>query len=169
MISIVEDMERKTSKINKILVSLSVILLSASLLGYAKPVYAQGDADETQVVTDPVMTFLISLGIGILGASAYLFKLLMADRSLSILENQMLDLPVMVTLYTIIGGIVAALTQTSTGSGIAVTNVLNVFMLGFGWQGVMSGAGGSSKLGELKNFEADFEKLLDDLAPAGTT
>jgi hypothetical protein len=147
----------------------ALILLTISLLEYSSPVFGQEVSDQTQGVTDPVTTFLISLGIGILGASSYLFILLMTDRNLSILENQILGTGVMATLFTLVGGIVAAVIQTSTGSGISVTSIQNVFMLGFGWQGVMSGAGGSSKVGELKEFNTDFNELLNDLAPADTS
>lgn len=149
--------------------SLIVLLVFSSMGEYAPHVYSQNEANATPAVTDPVMTFIISLGVGILGASAYLFILLMTDRTLSILENQMLDLRIMVILYTVLGGIVAAVIQTSIGSGISATNVQNVFMLGFGWQGAMSGAGGSSKVGELKDNANEFKKLLEDLTPEGET
>jgi len=148
----------------RIPVSLVVVAFLALMFWSAKPAYAQGDGNVTQAVTDPTKTFVISFAIGTSGAFVYLFVLLMTDRTLSILRNDMLPLWAMVFLYTISGGIVAGITQTATGSGISANNVQNVFMVGFGWQGVIAGAGGSSKVSELKDTEVEFKKLLGDLS-----
>lgn len=147
----------------RILSFLAIALFFASVVLFAHPASAQSVANVTQATTDPVMTFLISLVIGIAGAFVYLFILLMTDRTLSILRNSLLPLWAMVVLFTISGGIVAAITQTTTGAGIAANNVQSVFMVGFGWQGVMSGAGGSSKVGDLKENEVEMKKLINEL------
>jgi hypothetical protein len=153
----------------RILSFLAIALFFASVVLIAHPVPAQSvtnatqAATVTQATTDPLMTFLISFVIGTAGAFVYLFILLMTDRTLSILRNSLLPLWAMVVLFTVSGGIVAAITQTTTGAGIAVNNVQSVFMVGFGWQGVMSGAGGSSKVGDLKENEVEMKKLIGEL------
>jgi len=147
----------------KVLVSLTVILLFASFWGYVQTVSAQEETDVTPAVTDPVNTFVISWFFGFLGAFVYLFLLMMTDRDLLIFENKYLNVRWMVALFTVVGGIVAAVVHISMGIGISVNNVQNVFMLGFGWQGVISGAGGSSKIGELKAEDPEKEKLKHDV------
>lgn len=133
------------------------------ILTYSKPVYAQ-QASPAEEVTNTGTTFLFSFVIGVAGAFVYVFLLLMTDRTLSLFQNELLPLPIMALLFIISGGIVAGVTQTSTGSGISANYIQTVFMVGFGWQGVISGAGGSSKLGELKENEAEFKKLLEELS-----
>lgn len=151
----------------KILVSLAAIVLFASFLGYVQIVSAQEEADVTQTLTDPVQTFFICWGVGSLGAFVYLFLLMMTDPSLSLLENKYLNISCMAVTFTLVGGIVAAVVHISMGVGIIVNNVQNVFMLGFGWQGVMSGAGGSSKIGELKAEDPEKKKLKSELMDRG--
>ena len=143
----------------KILVSLTAILLFALYGGYVQTVSAQEEANVTQAVTDPVMTFFICFGVGALGAFVFLVVLMMTDPSLSILENDIFSISWMAVIFTFVGGIVAAVIHISMGIGISVNNVQNVFMLGFGWQGVLTGAGGSSKIGELKAEDPEKEKL----------
>ncbi len=93
-----------------------------------------------------IVTFVISFFVGISGAGIYLLMLLMADRKVEILENPMLPLPWMTALFVIAGGLVAGLFQTATGSPVAATNLQNVFMIGFGWQGAIAGIGASGRV-----------------------
>lgn len=145
---------------------LSTILLACALITmYSHSVIAQeeGEVLTSNATTDPVTTFTISFAIGAAGALVYIFLLLMTDRTISILRNDILPLMVMIILFMITGGIVAGITQTASGTGIAANNVQTVFMVGFGWQGAISGAGGSSKVAEEKENTIELKSLLDDL------
>ena len=93
-----------------------------------------------------IVTFAISFLVGISGASIYLLMLLMADRKVKILENQLMSLRWMTLLYVISGGLVAGLFQTATGSQVVATNLQNIFMIGFGWQGAVAGIGASGRV-----------------------
>ena len=153
--------------LKKILVYLTAIVLFASFVGYVQIVSAQEDVDVTQTVTDPGKTFLICFGVGALGAVVYLVVLMMTDPTLSILENDIFGISWMAIIFTFVGGIVAAVTHISMGIGISVNNVQNVFMLGFGWQGVLTGAGGSSKIGELKAEDPEKKELEKEVMDRG--
>ncbi len=148
----------------KVLVSLTLLLIFTSILGCKQPVATQNANKMTQgatipTITDPIQTFLISFIVGIAGSFVYLFILLMTDRTLSVLRIENAPFRLMMLLFLISGGIVAGITQTTTG-GIAVSNLHSVFTVGFGWQGVISGAGGSAKVRKEmeKNIEAEKDK-----------
>ena len=70
--------------------------------------------------------------------------LLMTEKNLTVLENGLVkDLNLMSLLFVMSGGFVAAITQTT--SGLFTTNNLQaVFMVGFGWQGALTGVASSS-------------------------
>ena len=154
-------MNRPKNDLRLILASILIALTLTT--AHISPVSAQDEGETLPRVTDPVMTFTVSFFIGMAGAFVYIFILLMTDRTISILRNDILPLWVMVLLFTISGGIVSGISQTSAGNGIAVNNVQTVFMVGFGWQGVISGAGGSSKVAELKEKEKEMEENENDL------
>ena len=92
-------------------------------------------------------TFSFSLLIGIGGAFVYLTMLLIADKDLSVLkriwESDKLPKSVMVPVFLISGGMVAAMSEISTDT-FARGDVWGIFLLGFGWLGAMSGVGGAS-------------------------
>ena len=90
--------------------------------------------------------------------------LLMTESKLKILENHIVgDLPLMTLLYIMSGGFVAAITQTSTG--ILSSNGLQaVFMIGFGWQGALSGVGASGSIRKAtEDYSIDSEKNKKDI------
>ncbi len=92
-------------------------------------------------------TFSFSLLIGIAGAFVYLTLLLIADKDLNVLkriwESDKLPKGVMVPLFLISGGVVAAMSEISTDD-FARGDIWGIFLLGFGWLGAMSGVGGAS-------------------------
>ena len=100
-------------------------------------------------------TFTVSFIIGVIGAVSYLVFTLMAEGSLDILKNKLLPLEPMTIIFVIIGGLVAAIFHTSTGNADIVHSLQNIFMIGFGWQGAITGVGASSKDRERKKEVVD--------------
>lgn len=96
-----------------------------------------------------LLTFWTSFGLGIAGSGVYLVLLLMTEKKLTILENEIIpNLPFMIFLYLLSGGFFSAVMQVSSGI-ITSSDVNTVFMLGFGWQGALSGVAGAGARAEL--------------------
>lgn len=103
-----------------------------------------------QKYNEPLFTFCISFIVGMGGAGIYLILLLMTEKDLAILQNKIIpNLTAMVSLFLISGGFVSAITQTATGS-ISTSSLYSIFMIGFGWQGALSGIAGSGAIKDKK-------------------
>ena len=97
-----------------------------------------------------VAIFFVATLIGMVGAFVYIVVQMVADKELSVLQNllgskllpQRLGLP----LFILSGGVVAGMTQASVGS-FGASNIWSIFLIGFGWLGVISGVGGSTAVG----------------------
>ena len=114
--------------------------------------------------TDVVMTFWGSFLIGLSGAGVYLMLLLLVEGDLKILENKTLpDLGTMTFLFLLSGGFVAAVTQITTGV-LGTSGVWAVFLIGFGWQGAISGVAGAPVRVRLSKDLADCGKNSNELA-----
>jgi uncharacterized membrane protein len=108
-----------------------------------------------------IITFWIAFVVGIIGASVYLSVILMTEKHLRILENRLIgDISLMTGLYILSGGFVAAITQVSTGI-LTASGVQAVFMLGFGWQGAISGFAGTSTRAELTRDNQDLTENVN--------
>lgn len=104
------------------------------------------------------LTFWGSFLVGIIGAGVFLLMLLMTERNLTTLENNVVpDKSLMAFLYILSGGFVAAITQTSIGV-LSSNGLQGVFMIGFGWQGALSGVGAS---GSIRKAVADLPGVTD--------
>jgi len=89
-------------------------------------------------------TFWTSFIVGSIGAVIYLALLIMTEKNLSILVNDVVnDTYLMALLFVFSGGFVAAITQTSAGK-LTAGALQSVFLLGFGWQGALTGVAASS-------------------------
>lgn len=135
--------------ISAIIIIASASLISASLL--------------FQPALGTLFTFWISFSVGIIGAGVYLMLLLMTERKLKMLDNDIIkNLPLMTLLFIMSGGFVSAIIQTSIGI-LSPNGLQAVFMIGFGWQGALSGAGAS---GSIKKIAQDYlnesQKIIDD-------
>ncbi len=95
--------------------------------------------------------FVIYFVAGCAGASLYLLLLLMTDRDVEILRNKIVaNLRLMTLMYIIAGGVFAAVVQISTGNPLQMTSLQAVLLLGFGWQGALSGVGATGKVTAMK-------------------
>lgn len=104
---------------------------------------------------DQLMTFWVSFCVGTGGAGVYLLLTLMIEKDMSILTNRYIkNLTVMAFFYLLSGGFVAAVTQTSVGI-LASSDLHAVFIVGFGWQGAMSGIAGASSRVQLAEEASD--------------
>lgn len=108
-----------------------------------------------------LLTFWVSFLVGMVGAGVYLMVLLMTDAKLKSLQNDVIgSLSTMTILFIMSGGFVAAVTQTTTGI-LSATGLQGVFMVGFGWQGALSGVGAS---GDIRKAREDLSKNIDEVA-----
>lgn len=98
---------------------------------------------------DQLMTFWVSFCVGTAGAGVYLLLMLMIEKDMTTLKNKYINnLTIMAFFYLLSGGFVAAITQTSVGI-LTSSDLHAVFIVGFGWQGAMSGIAGASTRIEL--------------------
>ena len=110
-------------------------------------------------------TFGLYFLAGSLGACLYLLLLLMTDRDVQILRNNIVGkLWQMTILYVIAGGAFAAIVQLSSGGGFKVESLQAVLLLGFGWQGALSGVGASNKVESMKKSLDEYVKTVTDNA-----
>lgn len=113
-------------------------------------------------IREVIITFWISFCVGIAGAGVYLSLLLMTEKNIVILKNDLIkDLSLMTFLFLLSGGFVAAITQTSTGI-LTSSGIQAVFMLGFGWQGAISGVAGTGTRAKLVEDNRDVTEERDD-------
>ncbi len=104
--------------------------------------------------------FWVSFVIGTIGAAVYLSLLLMTEKDLVMLRNNVItDVWVMAVLFIFSGGFVSAITQTAAGI-ITSSAAHTVFMIGFGWQGALAGVAASSTRAELTQEIAKTEQEL---------
>ena len=99
------------------------------------------------VLVGALESFLLYVGVGTTGASLYLLLMLITDQDLTVLKNNVVkDISIMIVLYVLAGGLFASLVQLSTGTLFAISNLQTVLILGFGWQGALSGVGSAKKV-----------------------
>ena len=133
------------------IVAFLVILAAVSSLVFGEPILA-ANAEE-------LITFWVSFCVGIGGAGVYLLLLLMLEKDMAILKNAHINsLTAMAFLYLLSGGFVAAVTQISTGI-LTSSDIHAVFIIGFGWQGAMSGVAGTGARVQLAEDASD--KTID--------
>jgi len=134
-------------------VILAVLIIAPSAISIL--VTATNSAFESTLAT--LTTFGVSFCVGIAGASVYLSLLLITEKNIEILRNKVIkDVSLMTLLFLLSGGLVAASVQTSIGI-LKTSGVHAVFLLGFGWQGAISGISGSTTR----------QRLTDDLDECG--
>ncbi len=71
-----------------------------------------------------------------------------ADSELTVLRNLMRGQPdtnLLVLIFALSGGVVAGMAQATSGS-LETKDIWTTFLIGFGWQGVVTGVGGSSAI-----------------------
>ena len=103
-------------------------------------------------MVDSLTSFLLYTGTGMIGAALYLLLILITDHDIHVLRNNIVPhLPLMTGLYIAAGGVFASIVQLSTGSLFALSNLQTVLLLGFGWQGALSGVGVASKVAKAKD------------------
>ncbi len=108
--------------------------------------------------------FSVATLIGVAGASVYLVVQLIADKELSVLRNLLeqkyVGNSLVFSLFLLSGGLVAGMAQASVGS-FEPGHIWTSFLIGFGWQGVISGVGGSAAV---RAKDSEGQMALQDLA-----
>lgn len=92
----------------------------------------------TNAVSEPtratLTTFWVYFCLGTAGGSIYLSVLLITEKNIKLLRNDVIeDIYLMTTLFLLSGGLVAAAVQTSTGI-FSYNSIYAVLLLGFGWR-----------------------------------
>lgn len=115
------------------------------------------------------MTYPISilgyLVAGMLGAGVFLFLLLLNDKKLAILENDLLGQRKTGIVYIILGGVFAAVWNLSANPDFGANHVILAFSTGLGWEGIAAGLSAGKRVGEIneeKKSVAKTAKILKD-------
>lgn len=139
-----------------ITVGILVVILAATSIGLSLTNSAFG------LIREVIITFWVAFCVGMVGAGVYLSVLLMTEKNIVILKNELItDLSLMTFLFLLSGGFVAAIIQTSTGI-LTSSGIQAVFMLGFGWQGAISGLAGTGTRAKLVEDNRDVTGERDD-------
>jgi hypothetical protein len=122
--------------------------LVLGLAGGALLMYTSSVAGVEEVELSIVVIFLLSLLIGVAGAMVFLIVQMLTERDAGVLDRIMkssygIPPSVMTAMFVLSGGLVAGFSQASVGSFTA-GNIWTVFLVGFGWQGAISGIGGAA-------------------------
>jgi hypothetical protein len=75
--------------------------------------------------------------LGVIGAAAYIATLFLTGNLKSI-RSQDAPLKVVIFIFMAVGGLVTALYELSLNKPLVLTMWWSVFLLGFGWQGLIS-------------------------------
>jgi hypothetical protein len=103
-------------------------------------------------MVEAIGSFALYFVIGVVGACLYLLLQLIVDGNLSVLSNSVIpDMRAMGALYVLAGGVFAAVVQESTGNLFALNSMQTVLLLGFGWQGALSGVGSAQRASSAAN------------------
>ena len=114
------------------------------------------------LATPEIGTFLVSFLVGMMGAGVFLLILLITEKNLSVLQNDVIkDTFYMSFLYLLSGGFVAAVTQVSTGLVVS-SSIHAIFLVGFGWQGAMAGVAGSGTIVKLNKDVTDATDMAEE-------
>lgn len=104
---------------------------------------------------------------GLLGSGVYLFTLLVKGDS-STVKNmcKLASAKVMVPLFIVIGGGVTVIYQLFVNEPFAIENAWEVFLVGFGWLGILASYTAGQKVAEASETDAtarNMQKRLDIL------
>ena len=89
------------------------------------------------------------LALGMLGAIAFLFLLLLFDKDVRILQNARLGVWPMAVMYAFLGGAVAAVVNVAANPDFGPSQFAVAFASGFGWPALAAGLGAVRAVGEV--------------------
>ncbi len=149
--------------------------LILGLAGGALLMYTSSVVGVEEVELSIVVIFLLSLLIGVAGAMVFLIVQMLTERDAGVLDRIMkssygIPPAVMTAMFVLSGGLVAGFSQASVGSFTA-GNIWTVFLVGFGWQGAISGIGGAAAVRDtvtegdltIENLKGRTEDLVQGL------
>lgn len=92
--------------------------------------------------------------VGAFGAFAFLVILLLFDKDVAILKNEVINnLLLMGTIYVVVGGILAAVLNVAASPDFGPSQYALAFGSGVGWPALATGIGAGKKVGDI-NEEA---------------
>lgn len=98
--------------------------------------------------------------LGVAGACTFVFLLLMFDKEVAILRNDLVKLPWMIATYAILGGVLSVVVNLSSSPDFGAGQLALAFSAGMGWPALATGISAAKKVGDV-NDAADkkIEKL----------
>lgn len=146
------------SKVVALVLVIAVIVVASLFLASV--------AGSRAAANDVLAIFLLSMLLGMAGAGVFVVVQLFAEGEAFIAKivqpKGPVSGPFLLALFMISGGLVAAASQASVGTFVP-GNIWTTFLLGFGWQGAVSGIEGSTA-SRARQAEADAATIKDDAA-----
>jgi hypothetical protein len=120
---------------------------------------------------DMIMDFII----GMIGSATYLFVLLILNGDINILRNKIISARFMAPLFIIVGGFVTLVYALSLGQPFVPIDSWKIFVVGFGWQGLLVSysiakkAVAGEKTPEIQEAARNYQRERDRLAETLTS
>lgn len=92
--------------------------------------------------------------LGVAGACTFIFLLLIFDKDVAILRNDLLSLPWMIVIYAILGGVISVVVNLSGSPDFGAGQLTLAFSAGMGWPALATGISAAKKVGDV-NDDAD--------------
>ncbi len=141
---------------------IAFVFVVVTLVAVVTPLAIIGGA--RALANDVLAIFLVGMLLGMAGAGVFVVVQLFAEGQAFIEKIAQprgpVSGPVLLALFMISGGLVAAAAQASVGTFVP-GNIWTTFLLGFGWQGAVSGIEGSTA-SRARAAEVDAATLKDD-------
>jgi hypothetical protein len=99
--------------------------------------------------------------MGVLGANAYLVFLLLFDKKIDILKNDILDWKIMWTFFILFGGVLATAVNLPGYPNFGAGQFMIAFTAGFGWPGIVAGISASKRVGDISEEREQIREVKD--------
>ena len=92
--------------------------------------------------------------LGVAGACTFVFLLIMFDKDVAILRNDIVNLPSMILIYAILGGVLSVVINLSSSPDFGAGQLTLAFSAGMGWPALATGISAAKKVGDVNENAA---------------
>lgn len=116
---------------------------------------------------DYPMSILGYLCLGMLGAGTFLFLLLLFDKKVAILENDLLGRRKMGMIYILLGGVLSMVVNLASNPDFGASQLTIAFSAGLGWPAIAAGFTAGKRVGEIEEEKDAIGQTARNLKASG--